>query len=113
MSVEIWAGAVAPEAYELVLSSAAVGGADLSSVSDADFVAKDPDGVEHTWAASHAWNGSTQLLTVTFTFHATSSEVQKQGTWRVYAKLTLPGGTVRSRPRKILVHERFKVPSDE
>jgi hypothetical protein len=113
VSIEIWAGALAPESYELVLTSAAEGGIDLSLVTGASLEVRSPDNTVSTWAATHVWDPVAETLTLTHTFHASSSELVKEGDWRVFAWLDVPGGRVRSRPRRVRVRNRFFVESDE
>ena len=108
MAVDIWEGALAPEKYELVISSTEDDGIDLSTVSAAQFIVRAPNGTESTWSATFTYNATTGKLTVSKTFHATTSELNAVGMWLVYAKLTVPSGTARSRPRPIYVRSRFE-----
>jgi hypothetical protein len=105
--VTIWEGALAPERYELVLSSSTEDGIDLSQVTASEFAVRSPTGTETTWAASHTFSADTQTLAVSHTFHPTVSELNAVGMWLVYARLTTPGGIARSRPRPIIVRARF------
>ncbi len=108
MAVDIWEGALAPEKYELVVSSSEDDGVDLSTVTAASFIVRAPSGTETEWPASYSYSSDTQKLTVTYTFDATESELDAVGMWLVYAELTVPSGTVRSRPRPIYVRNRFE-----
>ena len=107
MTVQIRAGALAPEAYQLVLVSDAVNGVDLSTVADAAMVVQDPTGEVFEWACTRSF--SSNVLTLTHVFHATTSELNRLGTWLVYARLITPGGTVRSQPRPIIVRNQFEL----
>lgn len=113
MAVEIWLGALAPEAYELVLSADTVGDVDLSTVSEASFSVMDPAGTESEWSATISYDEETEKLTITHVFadgeSEDGSELSKAGWWRVFAVLTIPSGTVRSKPRPILVRGKFDV----
>jgi hypothetical protein len=110
MTAQIWEGALAPEAIQLLLGSPDVDGEDLSLVTDVVLIVRDPEGSEVEWTPSD-WDFADGVLTITFVFHATTSELTKTGTWVFYAKLTVPTGTVRSRPRQLLVRDRFYVPA--
>lgn len=106
--VTIWEGALAPERYELVLSSSTEDGIDLALVTAAEIVVRSPRGVDSTWSATFAYSAETQTLSVSHTFHPTTSELNAPGQWMAYAKLTTPGGIARSRPRSIEVPGRFQ-----
>lgn len=106
--VVIWQGALAPERYEQVLSSSLTDGIDLSTVTAVEFIVRNPSGTETTWAATFVYSATTQKLTVSKTFHATTSELSAIGMWLVYVKLTTPSGIARSRPRSIQVRGRFE-----
>lgn len=108
MAVDIWEGALAPERYELVVSSTVEDGIDLSTVAAAEFVVRSPSGVESTWTATRAYSAETGKLTIAHTFHASTSELNAVGMWTVYAKLTVPSGIARSRPQVIYVRNRFE-----
>lgn len=52
MAVAIWEGALAPERYELVVSSTIEDGIDLSTVTAAQLIVRNPGGTESTWTAT-------------------------------------------------------------
>lgn len=106
--VELWVGALAPEAYVLELTSADAD-IDLSTVTAAVLHVQAPDGTESTWDAVHVWDAVEEVLTLTHVFHATTSELDKSGPWSAYAWLTTPDGPIRSRPRRIIVWPRYAV----
>lgn len=117
VSVQIWQGAQAPEAYQLVLTPDAVGGADLSTVTAAEFLVKSPapENIETTWAATFVYVASpSPKLTITHVFAVSpaASELTRPGTWTAFAKLTTASGPLRSQPRPIFVRGKFEITSD-
>lgn len=109
-AVIIWAGARKPEAYVLELGGADdTSDVDLSTVTDAVLRARDPSGAETEWEVTSDWDPDAGVLTLTHIFAEVDSEVTKPGMWSVYAELTVPQGIVRSKPRAVVVRERFAV----
>lgn len=96
MTVQIWQGALAPNAYVLVVPDAVAPEVNLADVSSAVFMVRDPLNTEHQWPASHHYVDG--KLVVTFMFGDTTSEISgPPGKWTAFAKLTLAGGgTVRT-----------------
>ena len=100
-----YVGAVAPESVAIAVTQGQ-SGIDLSTVTAATMLVQLPDGQETTWDAS--LSGATALgVTVTHTFQA--GDLQIPGRYVILAALTVPAGTIRSRPRVLTVLPKFSV----
>lgn len=99
----VYVGAIAPEAY-VVYVTPGDSGVDLSTVTAATFYVQDVDGTETTWSASRS-NQTASTLTLTHTF--ASGDVDDPGELVIYAKLTIPSGTVRTIPRRLVARGNF------
>lgn len=100
----VWQGAVAPEGYSLDVTPG-VASVDLSTVSAQVFNVKKPDGTTTTWACSRT-NQTASTLTLTHTF--VGADVTTPGSYVVYAALTIPAGTVRTKPRVLVVKPTYE-----
>lgn len=98
----VYAGAQPPESYVLNLGIST--GFDYTTVTAAELVVRRPDGTEVVWAATQSNKTST---TLTLTHVLAVGEVDLQGSYLIYARLTVPGGIVRSQPRRLDVKPRF------
>jgi hypothetical protein len=103
----LYQGALAPEAYVMNLTPGD-SGLDLSTVTDADLIVSKPDGTVETWAPVMS-NQTATTLTLTFEFDATDSEVDVPDEYIIYAKLTIPSGTMTSERVRRRVIPRFSV----
>lgn len=99
----VYVGAVAPEAYVLYVTPGD-SGVDLSTVTSATFYVQEVDGTETTWSATRS-NQTADTLTLTHTFVA--ADVEEPGELVIYAKLTIPSGTVRTLPRTLIARGNF------
>jgi hypothetical protein len=68
-------------------------GVDLSTVTAASFIVKRPDGSTATWAATRS-NQTATTLTLTYAFLLGDRPIR--GAYAIYARLTIPAGTVRT-----------------
>lgn len=100
-TVSLYEGAVAPEQYTLVLKQAA--GFDYSTVTAAEFVVRKPDGSRTTWTASISAQTTTSLSLT----HVFAPGEAIAGDFRLYARLTVPTGSVRSRTRTLRIKPEF------
>jgi hypothetical protein len=96
----LYVGAQAPEAYRLTVTSKDV---DLTTVTAAKIIVRDPFGNESTWTATTS-NATTNAIEVT---HVMSGELVTEGDHYFFAELTVPGGTIRSTTVKRQVLARF------
>lgn len=78
-------------------------GIDLTTVSAYILKVKRPDGSLTTWAVT-ASNQTTVTLRLT---HPISGDVSEAGTYYIYASLTIPGGTARTKPRALIVYPEY------
>lgn len=99
----VYVGAIAPEAYVLNVTPGD-SGVDLSTVTAATFYVRDVDGTDTTWNATRS-NQTADTLTLTHTF--VSGDVDEPGDIVIYAKLTIPSGTVRTVPTTLVARGNF------
>lgn len=90
----LYVGIVAPKTYAVDFVQGA-SSLDMTTISAATFEIRKPDGTTTSWTAALS-NQTTNTLTMTHTFSAAPSELDKAGTWHFYAKYTIPGGFDRS-----------------
>ena len=92
MSDFIYVNPTAPQTYttDIVPGSS---GVDLSTVSAASFVVRQPDESIASWAAALS-NQTTTTLTLTHTY--ATGDMAIKGSYLLYALLTVPGGKVRT-----------------
>jgi len=98
---ELYQGALAQETFVLNLVPADVEGTptySLSAVATAEFVVQKPDGSLTTWTATMS-NQTASTLTLTYSFHASTSELDQAGTYVIYAKLMNGAGKTRTTRR--------------
>lgn len=94
----VYQNAVAPEAYTRD-DSVGASGFDMSTISAASLHVRKPDGTTTTWTASISLQTATSLrLTHTYA----GGDVALVGTYIVWAVYTVPGGTIRSKPRVLV-----------
>lgn len=104
----VYAGAVAPEAYVLVLTASAASGIDLSTVTAASLKAKKAGvSTPETWTCTFAYDADEETLTLTHVFGVGELAESDKGLWSVRAYLTVPAGTIRSKPRRLEVRGEF------
>jgi len=104
MTVFVYAGAVAPQAYALDITPGD-SGVDLSTVSAASFKVRSAAGVESTWTVAIT-NQTATTLTLTHTLVA--GDADSATTLAVYATLTIPSGTVRTATKLLMVKGKFE-----
>lgn len=97
----LYVGAVASESYAMIVT-AGDSGLDLSTVTDATFCVLKPDGTETTWSVSLS-SQSASSLTLTHAFGSGTSELDAEGEWRIYARLTTADGYMRTTTAKLIV----------
>lgn len=102
MSV-VFQGALAPEAYVLDITPG-ISGVDLVDVSAAVLKVLKPNNTEVNWSAAMS-NKTSITLTLTHSFQA--GDLDLTGLYRIYAALTIPGGTVRTEPRELVVKPKY------
>lgn len=78
---------------------------DLGSVTAAKIIAQRPNGTRVEWTATFSWSAPT--LTVRYELAAGGADFNAHGLWRFYAKLTFPGGVLRSDPTGTEVLKEF------
>lgn len=106
MSATVYAGAVAPESYTLDVTPGS-SGVDLSTVTAASFKVLKSDGSTATWTATRS-NQTATTLTLAYQFSAGGADVSVAGVYSIYASLTIPAGTVRTRPRTLYVNGTYE-----
>lgn len=107
MAWVVYEDAVAPEAAVLAITPG-TSGVDLSTVTAGSFKVLKPTGVEATWTGTRS-NQTATTLTLTYTL--TSSDVATPGRYVVYASLTIPSGTVRTKPQVLIVRGKYETES--
>jgi hypothetical protein len=109
---ELYQGALAQETFVLNLVPADVEGTptySLSAVATASFEVMKPDGSVTSWTAAMS-NQTGTTLTLTYSFHASTSELDQAGTYVIYAKLMNGAGKTRTTRRvPYLVRARREV----
>ena len=109
MAFEIYQNAIAPETVSIVVESGD-SGIDMTTISAASMKVQDEDGNEVTWTAALS-GATTSQVTVTHTMPASlPSDVPDVGEYSVVCSLTLPSGTVRSRPARLVVRPYYGDP---
>jgi hypothetical protein len=103
MSTTIYQGAVAPETYEMNVTPGS-SGVDLLTVTAASLAVQLYDGTEVSWTATRS-NQTATTLRLTHTMAL--ADTPQIGTYRVYAVLTVPSGTVRTTPDSLNILPRF------
>ena len=90
----LFVGLVAPKTYavDIIPGDSSL---DLSTVSAATFEIRKPDGTTTSWSTALS-NQTASTLTMTYSFGAAPSVLDQAGTWRFYAKFTVPSGYDRS-----------------
>jgi hypothetical protein len=97
MSSVVYVGVSEPEQLTLDLGPGP-SGVDLSEVSAASLFVRRPDGVETSWPVTMSEQSATTLrLTHVFDI----DDVDVPGTYVLVARLTVPGGFIRSKPRSL------------
>ena len=104
MALVVYEDAVAPESYRLNIVPGD-SGIDLSTVTAVAFSVQDQLGNIATWTATRS-NQTATTLTATHVFIA--ADIASKGRYVVYAKLTVPGGTVRTAPQTLTVKGSFE-----
>lgn len=100
-----YVGAVAPEGVAVTVGQGE-SGIDLTTATAASMLVKLPDGTETTWTA--VLSGATSLSVVaTHTFAA--GDLTQRGRYVVVVALTVPGGTIRTRPKILTVLSQYAV----
>lgn len=90
----LYVGLVAPVTYAVSFVPG-TSGLDLSTVSAVSLQIRKPDGTTTSWSTTLSSQTAT-TLTATHSFSAAPSEIDQAGTWKFYAKYTVPGGYRRS-----------------
>jgi hypothetical protein len=98
-------GAVAPESLA-VLVKQGDSGIDLTTATAVSFSVQLPDGTPATWTG--ALSGATAMQ-VTATHVFASGDLPMPGRYVVVAALTVPAGTIRTRPQPLTVYPPFEV----
>lgn len=103
----LYKGAVAPETYKaLILTGSS--GLDMTTVTAAVFLIEKPNGSTVSWTASISGATTTQL-TLTHQFNTIGfSEVDVDGEYHVYARLTVPGGFMGTTRVNVPVKDEFE-----
>lgn len=101
-------GAVAPESLQ-VLVRQGDSGIDLTTATAASFLVQLPDGTSSTWAGV-ALSGATPLQVLAKRAFL-SGDLPLVGKYVVVASVTVPGGTIRTRPQVLVVLPAFAVDS--
>lgn len=104
MSAVVWEDAVAPEAL-VVNVTPGDSGVDLSTVTAASFKVLKVDGTTATWTATRS-NQTATTLKCTYTLLA--ADVAKPGRYVYYVAMTIPSGTVRTKPRVLIVRGLYE-----
>lgn len=68
---------------------------DMSTITDATFEIRKPDGSTVSWTAVLSAQ-TTDTITLTYTFSGGGGDLDQAGTWHFYAKFEVPGGFERS-----------------
>lgn len=84
-------------------------GVDLSTVTAASFKVRKGNGSLATWSATRS-NQTANTLTCTYTL--TSTDVDHSGRYVYYIALTIPSGTVRTKPRVLEVRGLYEIGAD-
>ena len=105
MAWVVYEDAVAPEAAVMNVTPGD-SGVDLSTVTAAAFKVLKPSGTEDSWTATRS-NQTANTLTLTYTLLA--ANVAVPGRYAIYASLTIPSGTVRTKPVVLLVRGKYEV----
>jgi hypothetical protein len=107
----VYQGAVGPETLQVQIAQ---GDAlvDLTTVTSASLLVQLPNGKETTWTAVIAAGPippapTTTLLTLLHAFVA--GDVDAVGPYVAVAVLSVPGGTVRSKPQRFKVVDKFAI----
>jgi hypothetical protein len=99
----VYQGAVGPEAFRMkVLRGSS--DVDLTTVTAVDFLIRNPDGTQQTWAAAISGATASQL-TATHTFGP--GDADQLGRHVVVARLTVPAGSIRTVPAAFQVVDPF------
>ena len=88
----IFQGQGAPDTYSLVVTTGD-SGLDMSTVSVASLKVQKSDATTATWTASLSAQTATS---VTITHSLGNSDLLIPGIYKIYASMTVPGGTARS-----------------
>lgn len=109
MAAEIYQNALQPEAFSVTVTNGDTG-LDMTTVTAASLSVQLPDGTTTTWVASISGATTTQL-TVTHTMPSSApSDVATVGEYSVVAVLTIPSGTVRGQPVRLVVRPYYGDP---
>lgn len=105
MASKVYVGSRAPEALDINIVSATTDLRDVSAVA-LHLQPAAGTGQARTWSTSivSAEQGS---LLARHTYAADGSDLQRTGVWRLYAVLTVPGGSVRTDVGELEVVGRF------
>lgn len=104
MAWVVYEDAVAPEALVMNITPGS-SGVDLSTVTAGSFKVLKSDGSEATYTGTRS-NQTTTTLTLTYTILA--ADLAKPGRYAVYASLTIPSGTVRTKPQVLYVRGKYE-----
>lgn len=102
----LYAGAEGPETVVMKLGHSP--DFDFTAVTAAEIVVRKPDRNIVIWSVILSAQ-TTTTLTLTHVLAAAGADVPKAGEYVIYARLTVPGGHVRSHTRRLPVHDRFDV----
>jgi hypothetical protein len=105
---DLYQGAVAPEAYSLLVLQGD-SGLDMTTVTSAVFVVEKADGIIVTWAGTIS-AAITSQLKLTHSFVSAPSEVDQSGSYKIYVLLTVPGGFRGTERLLEPVRSQFEVP---
>ena len=107
MAAVVWEDAVAPEALVVDITPGD-SGVDLSTVTAGSFKILKPTGAEVSWAGTRS-NQTATTLRLSYTLLA--ADVAVPGRYTYYASLTIPSGTVRTKPRVLVVRGKYEAES--
>lgn len=98
-------GAVAPEGFAVTCGQGETE-IDLTTATAATMRVKKPSGTTATWTA--ALSGAT-VTSVVATHVYAAGDLDEKGRYAIAVHLTVPGGTIRTEPKTLLVLDEFQV----
>lgn len=98
-------GAVAPEGFAVTCGRGETQ-TDLTTATAATMRVKKPSGATVTWAAS--LSGATTTSVVATHVYA-AGDLDEKGRYAISVHLSVPGGTIRTEPKSLLVLDEFQV----
>lgn len=102
MSDDVYVGAIAPATCVMTVTDP---GFDLATVTAASFHVLKPGGVETTWSANTDYDAIKLELTLSHPFAA--GDINTPGTYAIFAELTTPSGTLRTKTRAFVAKKKF------